>query len=57
MLKQKNELRFNNDEFCHVEEHLTAKLQALESSMPEVKCFMDIFLDSCTTTLDKLSET
>jgi 5'-deoxynucleotidase len=56
-VKTKNELRFNNDEFCHVEEHLTAKLQALESSMPEVKCFMDIFLDSCTTTLDKLSET
>jgi 5'-deoxynucleotidase len=56
-VKTKNELRFNNDEFRHVEQHLSKKLKVLESSMPEVKCFIEIFLDSCTTTLDKLSET
>lgn len=55
-VKTMNELRFNNDEFHHVEENLAMKLRELEQSMPEVKCFIEIFLDSCTSTLDKLSE-
>ena len=55
-VKTKNELRFNNNEFEHVKQNLDRKLAELEASMPEVKCFIDIFLDSCTTTLDKLSE-
>ncbi|MEZ9595489.1 5'-deoxynucleotidase [Shewanella sp. 10N.261.52.F9] len=55
-VKTKNELRFNNDEFHHVEDNLAMKLRELEQSMPEVKCFIEIFLDSCTSTLDKLSE-
>lgn len=55
-VKTKNELRFSNDEFCHVKEHLDEKLTELKSNMPEVKTFIEIFLDSCTSTLDKLSE-
>jgi len=55
-VKTKNELRFNNNEFEHVKQNLDRKLAELEASLPEVKCFIDIFLDSCTTTLDKLSE-
>ncbi|GAA0782527.1 MULTISPECIES: 5'-deoxynucleotidase [Pseudomonadati] len=55
-VKTKNELRFHNNEFEHVKQNLDRKLAELEASMPEVKCFIEIFLDSCTTTLDKLSE-
>ena len=55
-VKTKNELRFHNNEFEHVKQNLDRKLAELEASMPEVKCFIEIFLDSCTTTLDKISE-
>lgn len=54
-VKTQNELRFNNDEFQHVKVKLDKKLIELQQSMPEVKCFIEIFLDSCTLTLDKLS--
>ncbi|GAC19468.1 5'-deoxynucleotidase [Paraglaciecola arctica] len=53
-IKTLNELRFNNDEFQHVEKNLSAKLQELKHSMPEVKCFLEIFVESCTLTLDKI---
>ena len=55
-VKTNNELRFHNNEFEHVKQNLDRKLAELEASMPEVKCFIEIFLDSCTTTLDKISE-
>jgi 5'-deoxynucleotidase len=55
-VKTKNELRFSNDEFTHVEEKLTAILHELRETMPEVDCFMQIFLESCTSTLDKLTK-
>lgn len=56
-VKTKNELRFNNVEFSHVQENLDKSLDKLKKSMPEVECFVEIFLDSCTSTLDKLSHT
>ncbi|WP_394131800.1 5'-deoxynucleotidase [Shewanella maritima] len=55
-VKTANELRFNNDEFHHVKQNLDEKLELFKQTMPEVKCFMEIFLDSCTLTLDKLSQ-
>jgi len=54
-VKTQNELRFNNDEFQHVKVKLDKKLLELQEDMPEVRCFIEIFLDSCTLTLDKLS--
>lgn len=54
-IKTLNELRFNNDEFLHVESGLKATIDKLVATMPEVKDFMDIFCDSCTTTFDKIS--
>ncbi|GIU53065.1 5'-deoxynucleotidase [Shewanella sp. KT0246] len=55
-VKTMNELRFNNDEFHHVKDNLDKKLNEIQQQLPEVKCFIDIFLDSCTSTLDKLTE-
>ncbi|WP_179949574.1 5'-deoxynucleotidase [Vibrio aphrogenes] len=54
-IKSLNELRFHNDEFTHVQEGLKTTIDELCLTMPEVKDFMDIFCDSCTTTFDKIS--
>ncbi|WP_341659834.1 5'-deoxynucleotidase [Vibrio sp.] len=54
-IKTLNELRFNNNEFLHVKEGLEPRIEQLVSTMPEVKDFMNIFCDSCTTTFDKIS--
>ncbi|MYM59967.1 5'-deoxynucleotidase [Vibrio sp. OCN044] len=54
-IKTLNELRFNNNEFLHVKEGLEPRIEQLIATMPEVKDFMDIFCDSCTTTFDKIS--
>ena len=54
-IKTLNELRFNNNEFLHIKEGLEPRIKELISTMPEVKDFMDIFCDSCTTTFDKIS--
>lgn len=54
-IKTLNELRFNNDEFLHVKEGLDPRIESLIETMPEVKDFMDIFCESCTTTFDKIS--
>ncbi|NOH61916.1 5'-deoxynucleotidase [Vibrio sp. RE88] len=54
-IKTLNELRFNNDEFLHVKEGLDPSIEGLIQSMPEVRDFMEIFCDSCTTTFDKIS--
>ncbi|WP_394166270.1 5'-deoxynucleotidase [Photobacterium piscicola] len=54
-IKTMNELRFNNDEFHHVKESLEARIEELQNEQPEVKDFMEIFCNSCTSTLDKIS--
>ncbi|WP_366664145.1 5'-deoxynucleotidase [Vibrio pectenicida] len=54
-IKTLNELRFNNNEFLHVKEGLEPRIEQLIATMPEVKDFMDIFCDSCTTTFDNIS--
>lgn len=55
-VKTKNELRFNNNEFIHVEENIERKLKELQKRLPEVNFFVETFLGSCTSTLDKLSK-
>lgn len=54
-IKTLNELRFNNNEFEHVKDGLDPIIEQLISTRPEVKDFMDIFCNSCTTTFDKIS--
>ncbi|PMG66033.1 5'-deoxynucleotidase [Vibrio splendidus] len=54
-IKTMNELRFHNDEFQHVKKGLDSRIKKLTEQMPEVNDFMDIFCNSCTTTLDKIS--
>lgn len=54
-IKTMNELRFNNDEFHHVKESLEARIAELQHELPEVKDFMEVFCNSCTSTLDKIS--
>lgn len=54
-IKTLNELRFQNDEFLHVKEGLELRIATLVNTMPEVKDFMNVFCDSCTTTFDKIS--
>lgn len=54
-IKALNELRFNNDEFKHVQEGLKPIIDELQLKLPEVKDFMQIFCQSCTTTFDKIS--
>lgn len=54
LVKTENELRFNNNEFLHVKENLMIKINEMRASMPEVDCFIELFLDDCTSTLDAL---
>ena len=56
LIKTNNELRFHNDEFKNVKENLDNKLSKIKIKLPEVAYFMDIFLASCTSTVDKLSD-
>ena len=56
LIKTNNELRFHNDEFKNVKENLDNKLNKIKIKLPEVAYFMDIFLASCTSTVDKLSD-
>lgn len=56
LIKTNNELRFHNDEFKNVKENLDNKLAKIKRKLPEVGYFMDIFLASCTSTVDKLSD-
>ncbi len=55
-IKALDELNHQNHEFDHVKERLELKLSTLKLEMPEVGYFMDIFLQSCSATVDKLSE-
>lgn len=54
-IKAVDELNHQNHEFDHVEERLGKKLEQLKQDMPEVKYFMDMFLQACSATVDKLS--
>ncbi|ERM61426.1 Nucleotidase YfbR, HD superfamily [Vibrio cyclitrophicus FF75] len=54
-IKTMNELRFHNEEFTHVKDGLHNRIEELAETMPEVQDFLDIFMGSCTTTLDKIA--
>lgn len=54
-IKALDELNHQNHEFDHVKERLENKIQTLQQDMPEVKYFMDMFLQACSSTVDKLS--
>jgi 5'-deoxynucleotidase len=54
-VKTRDEVRHNNPEFHSAEMNLKGRLDAL-TDMPEVKYFCEVFLDSCVSTLDQLSE-
>lgn len=54
-IKAVDELNHQNHEFDHVEERLGKKIKLLQQEMPEVKYFMDMFLQACSATVDKLS--
>ncbi|MBL4940220.1 MAG: 5'-deoxynucleotidase [Colwellia sp.] len=56
LIKANNELRFNNVEFAHVKINLDNKVNSLKRDMPEVEYFINIFLESCTATVDKLTD-
>jgi len=54
-IKTNDELRFQNDEFRHVKITFEEKLKKLKVDMPEVEYFLNVFTESCTATLDKLT--
>lgn len=56
-LKALDELKHNNPEFEHVKERLGGILLEMQKTMPEVKYFMDTFLQACSSTVDKLTKT
>lgn len=56
LIKANNELQFNNVEFAHVKNNLDHKFDSLKCEMPEVDYFINVFLDSCTATVDKLTD-
>jgi 5'-deoxynucleotidase len=55
-IKALDELNHQNHEFDHVKERLELKLETIKQQMPEVAYFMDVFLQSCSATVDKLTE-
>jgi len=55
-IKALDELNHQNHEFVHVKERLELKLATLKQQMPEVEYFMSVFLQSCSATVDKLTE-
>lgn len=55
-IKALDELNHQNHEFDHVKERLELKLASLKQQMPEVEYFLSVFLKSCSTTVDKLTE-
>jgi 5'-deoxynucleotidase len=56
LIKANNELRFNNMEFEHVKVNLDNRVNSLKGDMPEVGYFINVFLESCTATVDKLTD-
>jgi len=55
-IKAIDELNHQNPEFSHVKERLEIKLEGLKEGMPEVDYFMNMFLQSCSATVDKISQ-
>jgi 5'-deoxynucleotidase len=55
-IKALDEIKHKNPEFDHVEQRLALKIERLKESMPEVKYFIDTFMDACLATVDKLSQ-
>lgn len=55
-IKAIDELNHQNHEFDHVKERLENKINQMQKELPEVKYFMDTFLQSCSATVDKLSK-
>jgi 5'-deoxynucleotidase len=55
-IKALDELNHQNHEFDHVKKRLELKLDTIKQQMPEVAYFMDVFLQSCSATVDKLTE-
>ena len=53
-IKTLDELKHNNYEFEHVKLNLETKLKQLKDQ-PEVAYFMDVFMNSCLSSLDKLT--
>ena len=53
-IKALDEIKHHNYEFEHVKQNLEIKLEHLKDS-PEVSYFMDTFMGSCITSLDKLT--
>ncbi len=54
-IKANDELRFNNQEFLHVKAGLEPRIAELCKTMPEVKYFMDTFVECCWATVDQLT--
>lgn len=48
--------KHQNKEFIHVKEKSGKTLQAFCETMPEVKYFMDTFVNGCIATVDEISE-
>ncbi|NQZ23010.1 MAG: 5'-deoxynucleotidase [Colwellia sp.] len=55
-IKALDEINHKNPEFAHVKERLEVKLDDIKQNMPEVKYFMEFFLQACTATVDKISQ-
>jgi 5'-deoxynucleotidase len=55
-IKALDELNHHNPEFSHVKERLKIKLNGLKQEMPEVEYFMEMFLQACSATVDKISQ-
>jgi 5'-deoxynucleotidase len=55
-IKALDEINHKNPEFAHVKERLEIKLNEIKQDMPEVKYFMEMFLQACSATVDKISQ-
>jgi 5'-deoxynucleotidase len=55
-IKALDELNHKNPEFDHVKERLETKLEGIKKEMPEVEYFMKMFLQACSATVDKISQ-
>ncbi|MBQ9275711.1 MAG: 5'-deoxynucleotidase [Succinivibrio sp.] len=54
-IKANDELRFNNREFTHVKDGLEPRLAEFCRELPEVRYFMDTFVECCWATVDQLT--
>lgn len=56
-IKALDELGHHNHEFDHVKLKLEQKLNTIKAEMPEVNYFINVFVESCSNTVDSLSNT